>query len=485
MASVSSLGVGSGLDLSGLLTKLMQAEQQPLVALQTQEASYQARISALGTLKGSLSSLQTAATGFIPSTGQTAADKYATFSASVADTTIASATAATGAVSGTYSLEVSALAQAQRLVSPDSTNIAGKAAVTAGLAAGGTLKIELGALTGTVGAYVYTANSASELNVTVAAGSTLEQVRDAINSAATDGRVSATIMTGTNGQQLVVSSGKSGNANVMKLSGLGGFDFDPAGAGSGNLSQSAVNGGQAASDAAYKLNGISGTSSTNSVTGALDGVTLTLSKITTIGTPTTLTVSKNSTTALTTAVNAFVKAYNDANKSMKDLGAYNTTTKSAGSLQGNSTLRSSQTQTRNLLQTKAGGTSAYQRLSDIGVAVQKDGTLTLDTTKLTSAIAADYAGVTTLVSTVGTAFKNGLEGVVGTKGNIAAATDSANSMIKGLTARQTALANRLTTIEAGYRKQFTALDTLVASMNKTSAYLTQQLANLPGSSSST
>ena len=231
--AVSSLGAGSGLDLSGILTSLMQVEQQPLVALQKKEASYQARISALGTLKSSLSALQTAAQGFIPSTGQTAAHKFAAFKAAVADSTIASASATTGAVAGTYSLEVSALAQSQRLTSADSTNTAGKAAVTAGLLAGGTLKIELGALTGTSPASVFTADTARELSVTVAAGSTLENVRDAINAAATDSRVSATIVNGTNGQQLVLSSTQSGTANVMKLSGLGGFDFDPAGAGTG------------------------------------------------------------------------------------------------------------------------------------------------------------------------------------------------------------------------------------------------------------
>ncbi len=73
---------------------------------------------------------------------------------------------------------------------------------------------------------------------------------------------------------------------------------------------------------------------------------------------------------------------------------------------------------------------------------------------------------------------------MGTSGNIVAATDSANRMIKDIGSRQTALSNRLTQIEARYRKQFTALDTLVSSMNKTSSYLTQQLANLPGASSS-
>ena len=480
---ISSLGVGSGLDLNSLLSNLMQAEQQPLLALQRKEASFQARISALGSLKGSLSSLQTAAQGFIPATGQTALNKYASFSATVADTAIASASASTGAVAGVYSLEVSTLAAGHRLTSPDSTDLVGIAALTAGLAAGGTLKIELGALTGTSPALVFTADTARELNITVAAGATLENVRDAINTAATDSRVSATIVNGINGKQLVLSSAKMGTENVLKLSGIGGLDYNPAGAGTGTLSQAAAKGGQAASNAAFRLNGIAATSSTNTVTGVLDGVTLTLSK-TNVGTPTNLTVTKDSTTSLTTAVNSFVKTFNEAAKSMKDLGYFNADTKQAGALQGDSTLRGATSQVRSLLQTTAGGSSAYQTLSNIGIALQTDWTLKLDTTKLNAAIAADYAGVTSLVSTVGTRFKESLEGLVGTSGNITAATDSANRLIKDLGKRQTALLDRLNQVEARYRKQFSALDTLVASMNKTSSYLTQQLANLPGAASS-
>lgn len=485
--AISSLGVGSGLDLNSLLTNLMTAEQQPLLALQKKEASYQARISALGTLKGSLSALQTAAQAFIPSTSQTAETKYATYKATVADTTIASATASTGAVAGSYSLEVSALARAHRLTSPDSTNTTGSADLAAGLLAGGPLKIEIGTLTDTdpdvnITTYSYAADPLRELNITVAAGSTLEQLRDAINTAATDGRVSATIINGTNGKQLVLSSDKTGLSNAMRLSGVTGLDFDPVAA-TGTLSQSTANGGQPPSDAAFTLNGIAATSSTNSTSTVLDGVTINLLK-TNVGTPTTLTVTKDSTTSLTSAVNAFVKAFNDAAKSMSSLGAYNAETKVSGALQGDSTLRGAQGQVRALLQTKAGGTSLYQTLSDLGVSVEKDGTLKLDTTKLNNAVAADYAGVTNLVATIGNTFKTGLEGLVGTSGNIVAATDSANRLIKDIGKRQETLVNRLTQIEARYRKQFSALDTLIASMNKTSAYLTQQLANLPGSSSS-
>ena len=102
MASVTSLGVGSGLDLQGMLTKLMQVEQQPLTLLQNKQASYQSKISALGTLQSSLAALQTAAAGLTPSSTQTATEKFSSYSASVADTTIASASAAKGAVAGSY-----------------------------------------------------------------------------------------------------------------------------------------------------------------------------------------------------------------------------------------------------------------------------------------------------------------------------------------------------------------------------------------------
>lgn len=481
--AITSLGSGSGLDLNGLLTSLMQAEQLPLTLLQKKEASYQARISAYGSLKGVLSSLQTAASSLVPGTGVSPSEKYLTASAAIADTSVASATATASAVAGVYNLEVSALAKTHRLTSPDSLNAAGALAVTSSLTDGGSLKIELGSLSSS---FAYTADASKELNVTIAAGSTLEQVRDVINAAATDGRVSATIINGTHGKQLVLSSGKSGTANAMKITGdttLGtGFNFDPAGSasGTGNLSQAAANGGQSASDAAFKLNGIAATSSTNSVSGVLDGVTLTLTKETAALTPTVLTVTKNQTSALTSALNAFIKSYNEANKSMSSLGVYNAETKTGSVLTGNSTLRSAQYQIRSLLfDTTQGGTSAYQRLSDIGVSVAKDGTLSLDSAKLTVAIGADFSSVTNLVSKVGAAFNTSIDSLIGSTGSVTIATDSTKRQVKDVTAQYQRVSDRLAGIEARYRAQFTSLDTLIAGMKQTSAYLSAQLANLP------
>ena len=483
MASVTSLGVGSGLDLQGMLTKLMQVEQQPLTLLQNKQASYQSKISALGTLQSSLAALQTAAAGLTPSSTQTATEKFSSYSASVADTTIASASAARGAVAGSYSLEVSSLATAQRLVSPASAFVSASTALNVDA---GTLKIEFGkftpATTTPVAAATYTPDATRELDISISANASLNDIRDAIN--AKNGGVSATIVTGTNGPQLVLTSLKEGTDNVMRLSGLtgtdaGNFNFDPLAPAVGTFSETAA-GGRTASNAAFELNGIAGTSSTNAVTGVLDGVTLNLIK-TNVGTPTTVTVSQNTTTGLTSALQAFVKAYNDSNSTMGGLGTYNATTKIAGALQGESSLRTAQGQVRSLLfGTTGDSASAYQRLSDIGVSVAKDGTLSLDTTKLNTAITSDFAGVANLVAKIGDTYNKTLEGIVGTTGSLVSATTGVTRMIKDLTNRQNVLSDRLTRIEASYRKQFTALDTLIASMNKTSTYLTQQLANLPG-----
>lgn len=482
MATVSSLGTGSGLDLSGLLTSLMQAEQQPLVALQQKEISYQARISALGTMKSALASMQSSAAGLIPSSGQSLSSKYAAFSASVADSTIATATATTAAIPGSYSLEVSKLAQAQRLATATPGSPAASPYATADSAIShGKLSFEIGTLDGST----FVADGSRPFSITIDdSNDTLAGLRDAINSA--NKGVSATIVTGTAGAQLVLTSAGTGLQNVMKLTGsdgMTGFDFDPTNPTAGGMTQEASQGGQAAQNAEFKLNGISGTSSTNKVTDLLDGVTLTLAK-TNVGTPTTLTVSKDTSSSLTSSLSGFVKTFNDAISTMSSLGAYDAKTKAAGALQGDSVLRSAQFQLRNMVfGTVAGGSSAYQRLSDIGISFAKDGTLSLDSSKLTAAISKDFEGVANLAKVVGEAFNKGVEGMTGTSGTVTSAVESTNSLIKSLSTQRTSLNKRLEDIEARYRAQFTALDTLIAGMKQTSTYLTQQLASLPKSGS--
>lgn len=463
MATITSLGVGSGLDLENLVSSLMQVERRPLTALQNQVKSYNSKISALGTLKSKLSALQTAAKSLTPSVLQTPLDKFATYKATVGDTAVASATVSSGAVTGNYSLEVNQLAKGQKLTSAAFTGGANSSIGT------GTLTIDFG----TVTSGVFTAEPSRQATIAITSeNNTLAGLRNAINQANIG--LSATIVNGTNGAQLIISGAEGAN-QAFALSGLPGFGFDPENPGSGDFPTV-----ENAQNAAFTVNGIAATSNSNTVTGVIDGVTLNLSKETS-GVPTTLSVTRDNSAKLKEGIDAFIKAYNDAVSTMKTQGAYNTETKTAGPLQGNSVLRNAESTLRDLVfNTTAGGSEPYQRLSDLGIGFAADGNLKLlDEKKLENAITANAASVAGLVSKVGKAFDDSIERVIGLSGSIKISTDSMNTMIRDLNKRQEALETRLVTIEARYRKQFSALDTLMSNMNKTSNYLAQQLANLP------
>lgn len=463
MTTVTSLGVGSGLDLESLLTKLMTVESIPLTTLQTRQASYETKISAMGSVSSALSSLQTAASDMAADTLESASDKYATLTATVADTSIASATASTGATAGSYSLIVSQLATAAKMTSSavSSTASLTSSATTVSLT------------------YAGTSNS-----ISLSAGATLSDLSDAINSA--DLGVTATIVTGTDGAHLVLS-GETGASNTISLD-------------TSNLSTTLTMSSTAtAQDAKFSIDGIEATSSSNTVTGAIDGVTLTLSSVsastsstdsstgttTTTYTPTTLTISSSVTDKLTSALNSFISAYSSAYSTMKTLTAYDSSSETAGTLQGNGTVRMVMSQLRNLVSTTTSGTSStYSTLANIGVTIQDDGSLELDSDKLTAALTADPTAVANLISNVGKAFNSAIDNMTGTSGSVTIATTGLESSVTDIKEQEDALQRRLDAIETRYRTQFTALDTLVSSLNSTSSYISSYLASLTSSSSS-
>lgn len=481
MATITSLGSGSGLELESLVSKLMTAESVSLTTLQKKQSSYQTKISAMGTLRSSLSALQTAATAMRPATLQSANEKFATYTAAVTNTAVATATASTGAVAGSYSLEVSQLAQGQRLtsgsVASSSTSISAK---------GGTLTLSLGSINTTSGAYE--ADSARTYSITVGAGATLANLRDAINNS--NSGVTASIINGTNGAQLVLN-GPEGKNSVMKLTSsvttdpdtqvqtndITGFNYDPTASGSQNMTQSLE-----ALDAEFKLNGISASSHSNTVSDALEGVTLELAS-TNAGSATALKITAETTTNLSKALDAFVTAYNNAQTTMSTLGAYDPETKVAGNLQGNSTLRYTSSQIRQTVVSTTSGnaTSKYQTLSNIGVSINSSGKLEIDSAKLNAAIKADSSTVSNLVANVGTAFDTTINNLTDSDGPLTIATNGLNSTVRDLSKQQTKLQERLDAIETRYRAQFSALDTLVASLTSTGDYLTNYISSLNSS----
>jgi flagellar hook-associated protein 2 len=448
-----------------MITKLMAVESQPLNNLYTQEASYQAKISALGSLKGTLSSLQTTLSAFTLSVGQTATNKFASYSASVADSTVATASATTGAVAGTYSLDVTTVAKSHQL---KSTSYSSSSAIVGT----GTIVIERGS----VSAGTFTSKSSTTVTID-SSNYTLAGIRDAINKA--DAGVSATIVAGTGSAYLMLTSDSTGTEDVMNITGtLADFNYDAASGSGASMTQT-----QAATDASLSVNSVAITSTSNTITDAISGVTLNLKGTATVPASTTVTVTKDTSTSLVSAFTAMAKAYNDFSSTAHNLSSYDAANKKAAILLGNATLRTAQSQVNQVLGSiPSGATGTYQRLAQIGVTLQKDGTMTVDSTKLKAAISNDYTSVAALASSLGTALNTTLTGLVGTSGILDSATSGLNASVKRIDKQMAALQVRLTDIEARYRKQFSALDTTIAQMNQTSTYLTQQLSALSKSS---
>ena len=474
--AISSPGIGSGLDVNGIITKLMSVESQPLTDFDTKEAGIQAKISALGSLKGALSSLQSTASSMLPATGQTAVDRFSSYQASVADTTVGTASAASGAVTGSYNLNVTSVAQSHQLKSSPyaaSTTVVGT----------GTIVIERGSVDGGVGSSgAFTAKSGTNpITITIDdTNNTLAGIRDAINSA--NAGVSATIVSGSGSAYLMLTSNSTGTQDAMKITGnlvdvdsnpLPDINYDPS-TDTGNLTTT-----QLPTDAVLTINSIPVTSTSNTITDAISGVTLNLSPNAKIPAATTLTVSKDTSSSLTSVFNALAKAFNGLSKTIHDLGNYDASTKQAGPLLGNSTLRTAQSQINKVLgDIPVGATGTYQRLAQLGVTIQRDGTMAVDSTKLQTAIGTDYNSVAALAASLGKALNSAANSLVNTGGILDSATNGLNATVKDIDKRRTQFQQRLVSIEARYRKQFTALDSTIAAMNSTSSYLQQQLASL-------
>ncbi|MDR0672679.1 MAG: flagellar filament capping protein FliD [Zoogloeaceae bacterium] len=454
MATFSAIGIGSGADLSTLLEGLMAVERRPLTAIKTQVESYNSKISALGTLQSKLSGLQTAAQALKPAVLQSALEKFATYTGALSDDKAGKVSVGAGATAGSYRLDVVRLAAGQKDISN-------------ALAAGADGKANLADGTFTIS---FGAGDARNVTINTSAAETLETLRNTINDKTAQSGVSAAIISGADGQRLVLS-GAEGTGNAFTAGG-GGLTFNDEFA----TAQ--------ASDAEIKLDGVTIVSQSNKITTALSGVTLDLAADS-AGKSATLSITRNTEDKLKSSLEAFVKAYNDAAAAMNSLGAYDAATKTAGALQGNSVLRNAQNTLNELVfgaKYKDNPGSEELTLSSIGVSIKgTDGTLALDAEKLAAAVANDPRAIANFAKEIGTVFDKKINGIVGTAGSIQTSKDSLNINIRDLEKRQEALESRLEKVEARYRAQFTALDVLLAEMNTTSSFLTRNLASLTAS----
>jgi flagellar hook-associated protein 2 len=401
--AIIATGVGSGLDIEGLVASLMAAERAPLTQrLTRQEASITSDVSGLGTLKSVASDLQAALASV------NSLDTYLTTLATSTDVTAVRATSSSQAATGSYSVSVDTLATAQSLAVRHQFS---------------SLLEELGTgtLTFTFGTTDYTPHAGSPVNnandtyddftaragvasqsVTIdSSNNTLAGVRDAINAA--DIGLSAAIVSDGENYRLLFSSddtgannsfeiavSDSGDSNHTDTNGLSRLAFNKA-AGTGSVYQTV-----AASDANFSVNGLSLSSESNTASNVIEGVDLTLKAIT--SSAVTVDVADNS-LGVKAGITAFVNGFNAFTKSVDTLTSYDAVTGVSGPLQGDFTARSMVSRLRSTLGLPADGwTGANTRLAEIGISFSSKGQLIVDDKKLSAALASgvdQVAGVLT------------------------------------------------------------------------------------------
>ena len=384
--SVSISGLVSGINVQSLISTLSAAYQQPITLLQNQEQSYQTTLSAWGSVQSALSTLRSAVAGLQNVTQVN--NRTVTLSNSAA----VSATVSSNAPLASYSLSNVVLAQSQSVYSQEFSSAANTAVGT------GTLQIQVG--------------SGSVTNVVVDnSNDTLNGIASAINNA--HAGVSAAVVYDGTGYRLTVNANNTGVANSFTIGASGATGslaaLSYSAASSGSSGSSGMTQSQAAQDASVSINGLTITSSSNTVSGAIPGVSLNLLQA---SGSSTLKVA-NDTGSFVTSVQAFVSAFNTAMSTLNAVTAYvpNSTASGAsgqsnGPLIGNASIQGLRTQLLSLISGQGSGTvsgSVYTSLGSVGVNLAQDGTLQLDTGMLTQALGNQYDQVTGLFGQVGTA----------------------------------------------------------------------------------
>lgn len=463
MATISSPGVGSQLDVKSIVTQLVALEKRPLDGLKLQAATVQTKVSAFGQIKSLVSALADAA-GTLNSL-----TTYNAVSTRSSNTAAVTASAIGGTAANSFSIKVDSLAKAQSTAS-------GALLPVGGALGQGTLRLQLGKWT-LVPVSFTPQSSAGPVDIVVSASDTVSDVASKINGSSAG--VSATVLNDASGQRLLLRSRSTGEA--------AGFEVSVAADGDGNTADAAglsrlVVGStiQYGADAKIKVNDIPVSSGTNTFADVVSGVTLTA--VATTSTDVDIAVEPNR-TVLKDAVDSFVKAFNAINQMLNDLTKYDPATKAAGLLQGDSTAIGLQNALRGILQSTTTG-STYKRLADIGITQQLGGGLAVAGAKLDAALAngdevkklfkADNGNV--LTNGVAMKFKAFSTGLLATDG-LFSSKDASLKRSLDLNAReQTQVNAKAARVEASLYRRYNALDVQLNSLSSLNSYITQQVA---------
>lgn len=470
--AISSVGIGSGLEVETIVKQLVALESKPIAALQTKATGINTQISAFSQLKSQISNLQDQ----VDKLAKPATWLGNTLTSS--NSTQVTGTATSSAVQATYDVEVSQMAAGQTI---------GSGLVASGTTLGpGKLSISMG----TFGANGLTPNTKDgkdvSFEVTITAeDDSLAKIAAKINAA--KGDVSATVLKDHTGERLVLQSKTTGVNSA--------FSVEAEGAG---LQQFAYNGSDGtmkrsveAQDTLAKINGIDMASHTNVFEEVAAGVTLTVAqKSAKDAAPVRITIANDTATAKT-ALKNLVESYNALSNALKTMTAYDKDSKTAGTLQGDSTAINLQSAMRRLLSGPGGEGGAFTSLSQMGIAFQTDGTLKIDDTKLDKALKDPESMSKFFTADVADANQDGLavrlkdftSGLLATGGTFSTKDETLKNALKRNTADQERQTTRVTAYEARLRAQYSRLDTQMASLKALDTYVAQQVTTWNKSSS--
>ena len=460
MASITASGIGSGLDINNIVSQLVSAERAPTEnRLNSKESLIQARLSAFGSLKSALTNFQSSLSTLKN------ADNYTKRTATISDSTVFSATTSASAAPGSYSVKVEQLATSHKIASQAYTD--------------SNTSVGSGEMTFTINGESFSVAIADDAN-------SLADIRDAVNTASDNSGVTASIINDQDGAHLVFSATKTGVENAVNIAVSNGA--------SGDLSQLAYDtilGVQLSSmsekaealDSIVIIDGFTQTSANTKIEGMIEGVSLDLKKALP-GESLSLKVQLD-TKSIKTAVEGFVSNYNSLMTTINDLTAYNAESKTAGLLQGDSATRNIANQLRKEMGSIVGGLDTeLDSLAELGITTGDKNKLVIDSTKFADVISSDFDKLSGIFSSE-SGYAVRLDSLIGnltaSGGILSNRTDGLNSEVKRINQQREALEARIVGIEARYQAQFSALDSLLGQLNSTGEFLTQQLANLPGS----
>ena len=461
MATISSPGIGSGLDVKSIVSQLVALEKKPLDTLKLQAATVQTKISAFGQVKSLVSTFADATSKLTSLTG------WNGVTTTSSDTKSVTASAVGGTLPTSFNVEVQSLAQAQATASAALLPVGGALGA-------GTLRLELGQWT--VVPSSFTPGTGTPVDIAIEATDTLSDIAGKINGA--DAGVTATILNDASGERLLLRGKNTGLDAGFRLSVTDddGVNDDAAG-----LSRLVAGSSftQEAANAQATVNGIAVSSSTNTFANTVSGVTFNALAETTA--PVEIAVAKDS-SAVRKNIEDFVTAYNAINDLINEATSYDAANKTGGLLQGDSTAITLQSSLRKALQSVSSASGQYQQLSDIGISQQRGGSLTIDSTKLSAALE-NPDEVKKLFSNTETGAAQGIAvtikalttNLLATDGFFKTKDDSLKLNLTRNAKEQERVTEKAANVEAQLNRRYSALDSQLATLNALNAYIGQQV----------